>query len=107
MKAKVTITKQEFSNRFDGVLMNNATVHTILSKETNLGFTTKLVTDQLKTELMESIFAETEEIQESAPIEETKTEIKTEDPIEEPRDELESDGLDDLSDLDELGDLDE
>ncbi|MDD2954027.1 MAG: hypothetical protein PHC95_12840 [Parabacteroides sp.] len=56
---------------------------------------------------MESIFAETEEIQESAPIEETKTEIKTEDPIEEPRDELESDGLDDLSDLDELGDLDE
>lgn len=81
MKEVVTITQQEFKNRFDGVLLNNPTIHKILSKESNLGFTTQLVLDQLKAELTDLLFAETETPKKvEEPAEETEVEEETEEP---------------------------
>jgi len=105
--ANVTISKKDFSNKFDNVLLDNPTIHKILSKESNLGFTTQLVLDQLKTELTESLFAEAEETPvepveaettEEAPSEETDPEDPT--PTEETEEATETAGLDELDELD-------
>lgn len=69
LKETITISQKEFRNQFDKVLLDNPTIHKILSKESNLGFTTQLVLDQLKAELTENLFADYEKPQteETAP----------------------------------------
>lgn len=98
----VTITDNQFKNAFDNVLINNPTIHKILSKESNLGFTIQLVMDQLKVELIESLFTENEDPEEVV-TEESSAPVSA-DPIstEENSAPVSEDPDDELEDLDEL-----
>ncbi|MDD2952516.1 MAG: hypothetical protein PHC95_05050 [Parabacteroides sp.] len=106
----VVISEKEFKAKFEKALLNNPTTHTILSKESNIGFMTRLVTDALKTDLVESIFGESDPVAETSSSDDESTgetvsestEDSTEnEPNEEPA-ESESDANDGLDDLDEL-----
>lgn len=109
MKESITITQKEFRNQFDKVLLDNPTIHKILSKESNLGFTTQLVLDQLKAELTENLFADNEEpkTEEPAPATDEPGKEETPEPTEaesteEPANDDTDESADELDDLDEL-----
>lgn len=113
----VTINKSTFTATFDGVIANNQTISTISGKANNTGFMVKLVLDQLKSELVASLFDESSDDTEDAEsvadlTEEDVSEVETEN--ETPEEENaeneaktsseEGSTSDDLDDLDELDD---
>lgn len=109
LKETIKISQKEFRNQFDKVLLDNPTIHKILSKESNLGFTTQLVLDQLKAELTENLFADHEKPQteENAPDTEEPVEEETPEATEETKDEEpETETTDTPDELDELDELD-
>lgn len=102
MKESITITQKEFRNQFDKVLLDNPTIHKILSKESNLGFTTQLVLDQLKAELTENLFADNEEPKTEEPGKKETPEPTEAESTEEPANDDTDESADELDDLDEL-----
>lgn len=109
LKETITISQKEFRNQFDKVLLDNPTIHKILSKESNLGFTTQLVLDQLKAELTENLFADHEKPQTEETVPDTEEPAKEETPEateENKNEEPETESTETPDELDELDELD-
>lgn len=109
LKETITISQKEFRNQFDKVLLDNPTIHKILSKESNLGFTTQLVLDQLKAELTENLFADHEKSQTEETVPDTEEPVKEETPEateENKNEEPETETTETPDELDELDELD-